>query len=419
MEALVIRGGASLKGRVRVGGAKNAALPIMAAALLAPGASTIEDVPHLKDVDTMSGVLNALGTPTARQGSTISIDASSIDSTEPPYDLVRAMRASFLVMGPLLARTGRVTISLPGGCAIGSRPIDLHLKGLSALGADIEIGYGQISARADKLSGARIYLDFPSVGATENIMMAASLAQGLTVIENAAQEPEVVDLANFLNAMGARVRGAGTNVLRIEGVEALEPTSYMVVPDRIEAGTLMIAAAATMGALTIENAVPEHMKSITAKLREAGVYVVEDVDGSITVQADSRPDGVDVKTMPYPGFPTDLQAQFMALMCVSSGMSVITETVFENRFMHVAELARMGASIRIDGRSAVIEGQEHLSGAQVRCTDLRAGACLVIAGLVAQGVTEVSEVYHIDRGYERFEEKLTQVGADIERIEKA
>ena len=416
MEALVIRGGASLKGRVRVGGAKNAALPIMAAALLAPGASTIEDVPHLKDVDTMSGVLNALGTPTARQGSTISIDASSIDSTEPPYDLVRAMRASFLVMGPLLARTGRVTISLPGGCAIGSRPIDLHLKGLT--GADID-GLWPDQRRADKLSGTRICLGFPSVGATENIMMAASLAQGLTVIENAAQEPEVVDLANFLNAMGARVRGAGTNVLRIEGVEALEPTSYMVVPDRIEAGTLMIAAAATMGALTIENAVPEHMKSITAKLREAGVYVVEDVDGSITVQADSRPDGVDVKTMPYPGFPTDLQAQFMALMCVSSGMSVITETVFENRFMHVAELARMGASIRIDGRSAVIEGQEHLSGAQVRCTDLRAGACLVIAGLVAQGVTEVSEVYHIDRGYERFEEKLTQVGADIERIEKA
>lgn len=418
MEALVIRGGAPLRGRVRVGGAKNAALPIMAAALLAPGKSTIEEVPQLLDVDTMRGVLASLGSPTSRQGASIEIDAAGISSSEPPYDLVRAMRASFLVIGPLLARTGQVKISLPGGCAIGSRPIDLHLKGLSAMGAEIDTGYGQISAKAHRLTGARVYLDFPSVGATENIMMAASLAHGLTVIENAAQEPEVVDLANFLNAMGAKVRGAGTNLLRIEGVDALEPTTYTVVPDRIEAGTMMIAAAATRGSLIVENAVPEHMKPISAKLREAGVYVVEGDDGSITVQADSRADGVDVKTMPYPGFPTDLQAQFMAFMCTCAGMSVITETVFENRFMHVAELARMGANIRIDGRSAVIEGQECLSGAQVRCTDLRAGACLVIAGLAARGDTEVSEIQHVDRGYERLEDKLAGAGAVIQRIKK-
>lgn len=416
MEALMIRGGAPLRGRVRVGGAKNAALPIMAAALLAAGKSTIEEVPQLLDVDTMSGVLDSLGCPTSRAGTSINIDATDISNSEPPYDLVRAMRASFLVIGPLLARTGRVNISLPGGCAIGSRPIDLHLKGLSAMGAEIDTGYGRVSASADRLRGARVYLDFPSVGATENIMMAASLADGLTVIENAAQEPEVVDLANFLNSMGGKVRGAGTNLLRIEGVDALRPTVYTVVPDRIEAGTLMIAAAATRGSVIVENAVPEHMKPISAKLRESGVYVVEGDDGSITVQADSRADGVDVKTMPYPGFPTDLQAQFMAFMCTCSGMSVITETVFENRFMHVSELARMGASIRIDGRSAVIEGQEYLSGAQVRCTDLRAGACLVIAGLAARGDTEVSEIHHLDRGYERLEAKLAGAGAAIERL---
>lgn len=388
----------------------------MAAALLAPGRSVIEDVPRLHDVDTMSGVLQSLGAPVSRQDNAVSIDAAHIDACEPPYDLVRAMRASFLVAGPLLARTGRVSISLPGGCAIGSRPIDLHLKGFSAMGAEIEMGYGQIEARAERLTGARVYLDFPSVGATENIMMAAATAQGSTVIENAAQEPEVVDLANFLNSMGAKVRGAGTNLLRIEGVDTLTPANYMVIPDRIEAGTLMIAAAITRGALTIDNVVPEHVKPITAKLREAGVYVEERDDGTMCVQADSRPDGVDIKTMPYPGFPTDLQAQFMSLMTVCSGMSVISETVFENRFMHVSELVRMGANIKIDGRSAVVEGQERLSGAQVRCTDLRAGASLVLAGLAAQGETEVTDIHHLDRGYERLEVKLAQAGACIRRV---
>lgn len=388
----------------------------MAAALLAPGRSVIEDVPRLHDVDTMSGVLQSVGAPVSRQDNAVAIDAARIDACEPPYDLVRAMRASFLVAGPLLARTGRVSISLPGGCAIGSRPIDLHLKGFSAMGAEIEMGYGQIEARAERLVGARVYLDFPSVGATENIMMAAATAQGSTVIENAAQEPEVVDLSNFLNSMGAKVRGAGTNLLRIEGVDTLTPANYMVIPDRIEAGTLMIAAAITRGALTIDNVVPEHVKPITAKLREAGVYVEEHDDGTMCVQADSRPDGVDIKTMPYPGFPTDLQAQFMSLMTVCSGMSVISETVFENRFMHVSELVRMGANIKIDGRSAVVEGQERLSGAQVRCTDLRAGAGLVLAGLAAQGETEVTDIHHLDRGYEGLEEKLAQAGASIRRV---
>ena len=416
MEVLSIRGGAPLSGKVRVGGAKNASLPIIAASLLAPGSSSIEDVPRLKDIDTMCGVLSSLGAKVSRSPKIIAVDASDISSVEPPYELVRAMRASFLVMGPLLARMGRVRVSLPGGCAIGSRPIDLHLKGLAALGAEIDMGYGQIEARAARLAGARVYLDFPSVGATENIMMAAVLASGMTLIENAAQEPEVVDLANFLNSMGARVRGAGTNVLRIEGVTELAPACHMVIPDRVEAGTLMAAAAMTRGSLVIDNIVDEHLKPITAKLREAGVSVEERDDGSIYVEMHQRPTGIDIKTMPYPGFPTDLQAQFMALTSISSGSSVITETVFENRFMHVSELARMGASIKIDGRTAMIEGQPGLSGAQVRCTDLRAGAALVLAGLVASGETVVSDVYHVDRGYERLEEKLAQAGADIHRV---
>ncbi|MEA4884430.1 MAG: UDP-N-acetylglucosamine 1-carboxyvinyltransferase [Clostridia bacterium] len=415
MESLVIRGGAPLRGRVRVGGAKNASLPVIAASLLAGGRSMVEDVPSLRDVDTMCGVLTSLGAQVYRSQNTVAVDASVISSSEPPYDLVRAMRASFLVMGPLLARMGTVRISLPGGCAIGSRPIDLHLKGFAALGAEIDMGYGQIEARAERLVGARVYLDFPSVGATENIMMAAVLASGATLIENAAQEPEIVDLANFLNSMGAHVRGAGTNALRIEGVRELTPAQYMVIPDRIEAGTLMVAAAMTKGSLDIDNVVEEHLKPITAKLREAGVTVIED-GGSIHVESEARPRAVDIKTMPYPGFPTDLQAQFMSLMSVADGSSIITETVFENRFMHVAELARMGASIKIDGRSAMIEGQERLSGAQVRCSDLRAGAALVLAGLAAEGETEVADVYHLDRGYERLELKFAQAGAEIRRI---
>ncbi len=419
VDSFVIKGGESLHGRLRVGGAKNASLPILAASLLACGSSTVEDVPELLDVETMCGVLTSVGARVSRSKNKVVVDATEISSFEPPYDLVRAMRASFLVMGPLLARMGCARIALPGGCAIGSRPIDLHLKGFAALGATIDMGYGQIEARADRLEGARVYLDFPSVGATENIMMAAVLASGTTIIENAAQEPEIVDLANFLNSMGARVRGAGTTVLRIEGVPELSPTSYMVVPDRIEAGTFMIAPAIAGGSLVIENVVSEHLKPITAKLRECGVTVEENDDGSMFVEMNDRPRGVDIKTMPYPGFPTDLQAQFMALMTICSGSSVITETVFENRFMHVAELMRMGANIKIDGRSAVVEGQDKLLGAQVKCTDLRAGAALVLAGLAAEGDTEVADIYHIDRGYENFEGKLASVGANIVRIASA
>ncbi|MCR4424724.1 MAG: UDP-N-acetylglucosamine 1-carboxyvinyltransferase [Firmicutes bacterium] len=416
MESLVIRGGQPLHGRVRVGGAKNASLPVIAASLLAPGLSRIEDVPDLRDVDTMCGVLSALGARTSRTGNTVAVDASDVSSAESPYDLVRAMRASFLVMGPLLARTGRVKISLPGGCAIGSRPIDLHLKGFAALGAQIDMSFGQIEAHARSLSGARVYLDFPSVGATENIMMAAVLASGVTTIENAAQEPEVVDLANFLNSMGAKVRGAGTTVLKIEGVEGLSPTNHMVIPDRIEAATFMVAAAITRGSLAVDNVVIEHLKPIAAKLREAGAEVLEDPEGTVQVTADRRLTGVDVKTMPYPGFPTDAQAQFMSLMSLCEGSSVITETVFENRFMHVPELVRMGAKIKIDGRSALIDGQTSLSGAQVRCTDLRAGAALVLAGLAADGETEISDVFHLDRGYERIEVRLAAAGADVRRV---
>jgi UDP-N-acetylglucosamine 1-carboxyvinyltransferase len=416
VESLVIRGGQPLHGRVRVGGAKNASLPVIAASLLAPGLSRIEDVPDLRDVDTMCGVLSALGARTSRTGNTVAVDASDVSSAESPYDLVRAMRASFLVMGPLLARTGRVKISLPGGCAIGSRPIDLHLKGFAALGAQIDMSFGQIEAHARSLSGARVYLDFPSVGATENIMMAAVLASGVTTIENAAQEPEVVDLANFLNSMGAKVRGAGTTVLKIEGVEGLSPTNHMVIPDRIEAATFMVAAAITRGSLAVDNVVIEHLKPIAAKLREAGAEVLEDPEGTVQVTADRRLTGVDVKTMPYPGFPTDAQAQFMSLMSLCEGSSVITETVFENRFMHVPELVRMGAKIKIDGRSALIDGQTSLSGAQVRCTDLRAGAALVLAGLAADGETEISDVFHLDRGYERIEVRLAAAGADVRRV---
>ena len=415
MGSLIIKGGVPLHGRVRVGGAKNASLPILAASLLSGGSSTVEDVPELLDVETMCGVLSSIGARVSRSRNKVTVDATEISSFSPPYDLVRAMRASFLVMGPLLARMGCARIALPGGCAIGSRPIDLHLKGFAALGAEIEIGYGQIEARADRLEGARVYLDFPSVGATENIMMAAVLASGTTMIENAAQEPEIVDLANFLNSMGAHVRGAGTTVLRIEGVPELEPTTYMVVPDRIEAGTFMIAPAIAGGSLVIENVVSEHLKPITAKLRECGVTVNENDDGSMFVERNGRPRGVDIKTMPYPGFPTDLQAQFMALMTTCSGSSVITETVFENRFMHVAELNRLAAHIQKEGQSAIIEGVSELSGANVMASDLRASASLVLAGLAAKGQTTVFRIYHLDRGYANLEQKLQSLGAKVKR----
>lgn len=404
-----------MSGKVTVSGAKNSALPAIAACLLTSGECVIEGVPDLVDVRIMLDVLAELGVRAEIGPGSVRIDAREIATHEAPYELVRRMRASFLVMGPLLARVGRARISLPGGCAIGSRPIDLHLKGFEALGAEISMGYGSIEAVAPNgLTGAHIYLDFPSVGATENILMAATLARGTTVIENAAEEPEIVDLANLLNSMGARIRGAGTNVLKIEGVDSLGPTVHTIIPDRIEAGTFMVAAAITGGRIRVENVLAEHLKPITAKLREAGAYVEEE-DASVVAGADERLRAVDIKTMPHPGFPTDLQAQFMALMATARGTSMITETVFENRFMHVDELKRMGANIKIDGRSAVVEGVEQLTGAPVKATDLRAGAALVLAGLAAEGETELMYVYHIDRGYEKLESKLSALGASIVR----
>ena len=420
MEKLIIKGGCRLAGRVKISGAKNAVLPIIAATLLGQDApSRLEEVPSLDDVHTITEVLRALGVHATfdKAASALTVDSCEIKRTEAPYELVRKMRASFLIMGPLLARLGHAKISLPGGCAIGTRPIDLHLKGFEALGAKIEIGHGYIEARADAgLKGARIYLDFPSVGATENILMAASMAQGQTVLENPAQEPEIVDLANFLNVMGAKVRGAGTNVIKIEGVKKLTGHNYTIIPDRIEAGTYMVAAAMTQGDVYIENAISEHLKPVIAKLKEAGVTIEEAVEGS-RVTCDHRPKAVDIKTMPYPGFPTDMQAQFMALLAIADGAGLVTETVFENRFMHVDELKRMGASIKIDGRTSIVEGVDHLTGCQVKATDLRAGAAMVLAGLVSEGETQVGYIHHIDRGYDKLVEKLVGLGADIRRTD--
>ena len=420
MEQLVIHGGHPLRGRVKIGGAKNAVLPIIAAALLGSrGVSVLDDVPALEDVYTISSVLRSLGVKAdyAAKEHRLTIDASKIATVSAPYELVRKMRASFLIMGPLLAREGRAEISLPGGCAIGTRPIDLHLKGFEALGAQIDITQGAIHASAPHgLKGARIYFDFPSVGATENVMMAASCAEGQTILENPALEPEIVDLANYLNVMGAHIRGAGTNRIKIDGVPGLMAADYTIIPDRIEAGTYMVAAAMTGGDVFIENAISEHLKPVVAKLQEAGAEIEEDIAG-IRVRADGRMKAIDLKTMPYPGFPTDMQAQFMALLAVAEGTSVVTETVFENRFMHVEELQRMGAQIRVDGRTATVEGGHTLTGAAVRATDLRAGAAMVLAGLVADGETRVGYIHHIDRGYDDLVAKLVALGADIRRTE--
>jgi len=418
VEKLIVSGGRRLSGTVKVSGAKNAVLPIIAASLLSTSVTRLEEIPDLEDVRTMAKVLTHLGVSVAVEPSTLLVDSTNITSCEVPYELTRKMRASFTVLGPLLARLGVARISLPGGCAIGTRPIDLHLKGFEALGAEIDLGHGYIEARAKQgLIGARIYLDFPSVGATENIMMAASLARGQTILENPAEEPEIVDLANYLNTMGARIRGAGTNLIRIEGVEELKGSSYAVIPDRIEAGTYMVAAAITGGDVWIENALTEHLKPVVAKLKEAGVYIEERIDG-IRVRGNGPIKAVDVKTLPYPGFPTDMQAQFMALMTVATGTSVVTETVFENRFMHVDELKRMGANIKIEGRSAVVEGVSTLTGCEVKATDLRAGASMVLAGLVAQGQTEIGCIHHIDRGYEDIVNKLRGLGAVIDRVDQ-
>ena len=420
MEQLVIHGGNPLRGRVKIGGAKNAVLPIIAAALLGSrGVSVLDDVPALEDVYTISSVLRSLGVKAdySAPEHRLTIDATRIETVSAPYELVRKMRASFLIMGPLLAREGRAEISLPGGCAIGTRPIDLHLKGFEALGAQIDITQGAIHASAPNgLKGARIYFDFPSVGATENVMMAASCAEGQTILENPALEPEIVDLANYLNVMGAHIRGAGTNQIKIDGVPGLRAADYTIIPDRIEAGTYMVAAAMTGGDVFIENAISEHLKPVVAKLKEAGAQIEEGIAG-IRVRADGKMKAIDLKTLPYPGFPTDMQAQFMAMLAVAEGTSVVTETVFENRFMHVDELVRMGARIRVDGRTATVEGGALLSGAPVRATDLRAGAAMVLAGLVAPDETRVGYIHHIDRGYDKLVEKLVGLGADIRRTD--
>ncbi len=417
-EKIKIEGGVALRGHVRAEGAKNACLPVMAASLLCEGEVTLCDVPPLQDVLSMCQVLECLGARVAYDPAEkkMAIDARGLCGVEAPYPLIRKMRASFLVIGPLLARMGKARVSLPGGCAIGIRPIDLHLKGLRALGAQVLIGHGFIETTADRLRGERVYLDFPSVGATENIMMAAALADGVTVIENAAEEPEVVDLARFINAMGGRVAGAGTDTIRIYGVPGLSPAVHTVIPDRIEAGTYMVAAAITGGQVTVDNVIPTHLVPLIAKLKETGCDVLEE-ESSIHIRRSGHLRAVDLKTLPYPGFPTDLQSQMMALLTLARGTSVITETVFENRFRHVDELRRMGAQIKIEGHTAVVTGKERLYGAPVKASDLRAGAALVLAGLAAAGSTEVSCVHHIDRGYHRLTEKLASLGAAIKREE--
>jgi len=413
---ITLEGGAPLKGSIRAEGAKNACLPIMAAALLCQGEVTLNDVPAHEDIQVMCQVLGALGARTnyVSAEKKLSIRTPALSNVEAPCTLVRKMRASFLVIGPLLAREGRAKVSLPGGCAIGIRPIDLHLKGLKALGAEVTIGHGLIEASAKRLYGRRIYLDFPSVGATENILMAASLAEGVTTIENAAREPEVVDLACFINAMGGRVTGAGTETLRIQGVSSLGGGRYAVIPDRIEAGTYLLAAAITGGAVNVENVIPAHLVPLIAKLQEAGCEVSE-AEGLLQVRRDSPLRAVDIKTLPHPGFPTDLQSPAMAMLTLARGTSIITETVFENRFRHVGELRRMGAKIKIEGHTAIVTGREKIFGAAVKATDLRAGAALVLAGLAASGCTEVSCTHHIERGYFHFVEKLAGLGAKIRR----
>ena len=416
MPKLIVQGVSQLSGSVKISGAKNAVLPIIAATLLSGEESKLYEVPYLSDVNTICSVIETLGAKVVREDNTLQIQAANISSNEAPYEFVRRMRASFLIIGPLLARTGEAKIPLPGGCAIGARPIDLHLKGLKALGAKISSVHGYIYATAAELLGAQIYLDFPSVGATENIMMAATLAKGKTILENCAEEPEIVDLANFLNGMGAKIKGAGTKVIRIDGVSKLKGTSHTIIPDRIEAGTFLAAAAMTGSEITVDNVIFDHLKPVIAKLVEAGVNLTEK-DGTIKVTCPCPLRPVDIKTMPYPGFPTDMQAQIMALMTLARGTSIFTETVFENRFMHVGEFKRMGARIKTAGRTGVVQGVQNLTGAQVKATDLRAGAALVIAGLAAKGETEIDNIYHIERGYDNFIQKLQQLGAVIKRVD--
>ena len=420
MDTIIIQGGKSLEGAVTVSGSKNAALPILISSLLTTEPCTYQGVPHLADIRTTFRLLSGLGDKSDNQrwldgADDVILHADRIKSFEAPYDLVKTMRASFLVIGPLVARFGKARVSTPGGCAIGARPINLHLKGLEALGATIEQTHGYVEAKATKLRGAKIYLDLPSVGATENLMMAATLADGTTLIENAAKEPEIEDLANALNGMGGKIHGAGSDIIQIDGVNALHGITHRIIPDRIEAGSFVIAAALTGGDVLVKGARTEHLEAFLIKLKEAGVVLTPDESG-IRVRRNGAIKSVDVTTLPYPGFATDLQAQLMVLMAVADGVSVITETIFENRFMHAQELDRMGAQIKLEGNRAIVRGVRELSGAPVMASDLRASVALILAGLVAKGTTEVSRVYHLDRGYERIEKKLSLLGAQIVRV---
>lgn len=420
MEKIIVGGGRQLKGSVDIDGAKNAALPILAATILASkGTNVIDNIPLLSDIYIMNEVLNHLNVDVEfdEENQIIRTNAEAELNNDTPFDFMSKMRASIVVMGPLLARTGYAKVALPGGCAIGSRPIDLHLKGFEAMGVDVHVGNGHIEASVDKLKAANIYLDFPSVGATQNIMMAATLADGTSVIENVAREPEIVDLANFLNKMGARIIGAGTDSLRITGVKSLEATSHSVIPDRIESGTFMIAAAITQGEVLIKEAVSEHNKPLISKLGEMGTTFIETAEG-LKVIGPKKLIPTDVKTQPYPGYPTDLQAPMTIAQLVAEGTSIMRETVFENRYMHMEELRKMNASFKIDGQSLIIQGGDTLQGAEVASTDLRASASLVLAGLVSNGHTQVSQLHHLDRGYSKFHEKLKNLGADIERIDE-
>lgn len=414
MDKIIITGGEKLHGDVQISGAKNAALPIMVSALLASGGSTFYNIPDLVDIKTIKKLLRNLGAKIEGE-STVHINTENIHNCEAPYDLVKTMRASVLVLGPLVARMGMARVSLPGGCAIGARPVNLHIKALADLGAEVELKDGYVEAKASRLKGTTIYFDIPTVTGTENIMMAACLAEGTTVLKNTAREPEVINLADVLNGMGANITGAGTDIITINGVDTLHPVEASVIPDRIEAGTFMIAAGITGGDVRILGCNPSHVDALIVKLRDAGMEITP-FDGGIRTTARKKIKSVDIKTLPYPGFPTDLQAQIMALMAVARGLSVITETVFENRFMHVSELMRMGADILIHGNSAMVKGIPKLKGAQVMATDLRASASLILAGLAAEGITELSRVYHIDRGYQEIEKKFSALGANMKRV---
>lgn len=418
MDTIIIRGGRRLVGEVEVGGAKNAALPVLFASLLTPEPCVLRNLPDVVDVRTALRLLEGLGARVERENGVVRIEAARLTGREARYELVKTMRASFLVLGPLLARFGNARVSTPGGCAIGARPVDLHINALRKLGAEIELVHGYAEARAHRLQGAHVSLDLPSVGATEHMMMVAALADGDTIIENAACEPEIGDLARALTAMGAHIEGAGDPVVRIHGVSRLHGMDFTIIPDRIEAGTFMMAAAITGGDVVVRGARAEHLHAVIGKLREGGA-TVEEVDAGVRVRADRPGRAVDVKTLPYPGFPTDLQAQIMALAAVSAGTSVISETIFENRFMHVHELNRMGADIKLEGHNAIVRGVTRLSGAPVMATDLRASVSLLLAGLAAENSTEVRRVYHLDRGYEHIEEKLSRLGADIRRVKGA